>query len=259
MITAVSGGTATITITTEDGNKTAQCIVTVYVHAGEYLVDVVDIGTYINGGEVNGGNWRVLSKSESGADGVVKLVSANTPFTLYHPRDGKSGETIVALQNLTEEYPSWKNINYVDNSKGCHAFGCSIHRGTNSGSKATAYSPLNEIETLYQEITGISKTMNDFYMNDSNLLLDSGLQTVAGSRWKSIYAGLLYNGSFYWLGGASWDTSYLWYVYANGMTYHNCDYTAGVRPVVYLQAGVKVSDTNMFDGTGADKAYTLTK
>ncbi len=159
-ITVVGMGTATITVTTEDGNKKAQCTVIVetpYIHAGEYLVDVVDIGMYVSGGSVNGGNWRVLSKSGNGSSGVVKLISANCPIRCNY-EIGKVETSVLALEDLTEEYANWKNINYVDKNVGCHAFGCykddaTVHP-TLGDCNATMYSPLNEIETLYQEITG---------------------------------------------------------------------------------------------------------
>lgn len=185
------------------------------------------------------------------------MVSANIPL-IYSPVSWDEQALMDEWQDLTEEFENWKNINYVDTSAGCHALGCDVPFQGAVVAVATKYRPLNEIETLYQIITGQVKTMSQM-SGETDVFSDSSLQEVAGSNWKSIYAGLLHTEkNSYYLGGAA-SPNMLWAVVTGGGLIELSGGAAQVHPVVFLQSGVKVNSTNTGDGTSADKAYVLTK
>jgi hypothetical protein len=113
---------------------------------------------------------------------------------------------------------------------------------------------VDEIESLYYEITGEAKKLSDlediytyYAFLDETLKIDS---TDKASR-------LLYIGANYWIGGSAYDEKGLWIGDKKGhvreQTYDAC----GVRPVVTLVSGVQISDTNTRDGSSVDSAYIL--
>ncbi len=66
-------------------------------------------------------------------------------------------------------------------------------------------------------------------------------------------------GDSYWLAGSTTQGGWLYLVNTVGGILQVHTMGVGVRPVVSLQSGVKVNDTNVGDGTSESKAYTLTK
>jgi len=258
-----------------------------------YLVDIVEVGDYVDIGidyknkqdfdateHISTTNaltgWRVLSKSGSGKTGTVKLVSAGCPLTYYH-KNGESSISITNLEDLNKELTivtsgigfgeNGFGINdlttvftqekYIDTSKGVHALGCSTHYSTNSGTLATAYEPINEIEEAYTVITKDQKTMTELYGDKK--LGTTTLREVAGNNWKDSYIDLFSIGQPYYLGGASYNKSWLFAVNNVGSVTLHYDWEIGIRPVVSLQSGVKVSSTNEGDGSSSDSAYSITK
>ena len=170
----------------------------------EYLVDVADIGEYVDIGinyqnmqkfisnddivttnELTG--WRVLSKEGTGKDGTIKLVSAGCPLTYNHSY-GQSDLSISTLGDLSTiqitdsgkgfrkngfESDNLKELfsknNCIDIEKGIHALGCSTDRDGNNGNPN-----VNEIERLYQDITGKEKiAMQDLAVTSEEILRNS--------------------------------------------------------------------------------------
>lgn len=259
-----------------------------------YLVDTVEVGDYVNinidyenkqsfssnsyvtaTSALTG--WRVLGKSGSGETGTVKLVSAGCPLTYYHA-NGDSSVSIPNLEDLNKELTIvasgtgfrangfsasdlstvFTSDKYIDTSKGIHALGCSTLYNTNSGTLATAYTPLNEIEEAYATITGTTKTMTEL-SNMPSPLGTTTLTSAVGANWKLNYTDLLANGQSYFLGGASISADALWRVNISGYVGRDNGTPSGVRPVVSLQSGVKLDSSNTGDGTSSNTAYTITK
>lgn len=155
----------------------------------EYLVDLVNIGEYVDIGinyqneqkfipnddmfstsELTG--WRVLSKEGTGKDGIIKLISAGCPLTYNHTfRDSDLSISNLNNLNLIEITNSGKGFrkngfdsnnlkelfsknDCIDINKGIHSFGCNTDRDGKEGEFK-----LNEVERLYQEITGKEEKM----------------------------------------------------------------------------------------------------
>lgn len=259
----------------------------------QYLVDVVEIGDYVdigidyeNQGSYGWGGdllnisqltgWRVLSKTGTGATGTVKLVSAGCPLNYNHLENGEN--QVKALENLYNEglfsddkYHktgfSSANLNnifttdkYIDVSKGIHALGCGKDDYYGGYFYSTAYSPIDEIEQAYKIITG-----QNIVELDSTDLSTATLKKLSGNNWKESYKDLLDNGQCYWLGGRAYSGNYAYYSYFvnhNGHidgSYHKDCQAYGVRPVVSLQSGVKVSSNNIGNGLSSSSAYSITK
>lgn len=253
--------------------------------------DYVDIG--LNCSSYTG-KWRVLSKSGNTANDTVTLISAGAPIQYYMYQDAASA--ITALSNMnsititsgtgntnqgfrsngittatsgtvdlnayfsTDDTNSSTDYCYrvYDSSAGIHAFGCNTKYDESVSGTNT------ELETLYTYMTGYT-TRNMKALNGiGNALSDFNLQTAAATEatgksvvtWQSRWNGLLTTGSAYWLGGAPFDSQDLWLVRSGGGVGLSSSSTFGLRLVVSLQSGVKITG-----GTGADAshAYTLTK
>ncbi len=293
-----TNGTVTIGEAAESGTVTPPPVeeVGTYLVDKVNIGDYVDIGIpYKNVQSFTSGytttntaltGWRVLSKEGAGATGSVKLVSAGCPLTYYH-----STNAATSIANLGDLYKTISIVNssigfrksgfsedgqtektsgnedlvqvfgkcaFIDTTKQIHALGCSTHRNGNSGSQAEGYEDLNEVEKAYQDITGQEKTMDNFW-DASNPFKTSDMQNAASDKWKESYTDLLGIGQYYWLGGSSWGGNRLWYVYNYGSLGNDYGNTYGVRPVVSLKSGVKVSETEGKDGITAEKAYTITE
>ncbi len=231
--------------------------------------------------------WRVLSKEGSGDTGTVKLVSAGCPLSYYH--SANAAMAISALGNLyrpisltpssigfrksgfsedgqTEKTSGGEDLvkvfgecAFIDTTKQIHALGCGSHKYVDGGSQAVGYEDLNEVEKAYLDITGQDKAMRNF-LNTSNTFKTSDMQDAANvDKWKKSYTDLLGIGQYYWLGGSSSVGNELWYVSYNGSVKSFEGLLSGVRPVVSLKPGVKVSETGGKDGTTVGKAYAITE
>lgn len=118
------------------------------------------------------------------------------------------------------EYIKKEENNGDSNWKEIHALGCGTTYNGNSGSKATAYKELDEIEKLYKEITNKNKTMTDFWdvINDDPLNWQekfdfrNDILRNESENWKESYLDLLCNGQYFYLGGSSFDGELLWTV-----------------------------------------------
>jgi fibronectin type 3 domain-containing protein len=82
-VTGVAAGTATITVTTADSNRTATCSVTVTTSGGSTAVSKPDIPTGVDAAAVSPGNIVVTWFSVTGATGykVYRSTSANGPYS----------------------------------------------------------------------------------------------------------------------------------------------------------------------------------
>ena len=218
--------------------------------ATTYLVDKVTVGDYIDIGinyenkqnfstndyitntEALEG-WRVLSKSGSGITGTVTLVSAGCPLTFTHNYDnststGYSSMSILMLNDMyktletspekfcyfidsgfkvnNESTFDMTNIftteKYIDTSKGVHALGCNSEL---NGSETDG-----EIETLYKEITGDTKTMTQLSGYTVGTTTLKAIVEGKGKTWNSRLDNLMAQGQNYWIGGTIGRNDVLW-------------------------------------------------
>ena len=155
----------------------------------------------------------------------------------------------------------------IDTNKGIHVLGCSTNYSDGVGVKANKkYEYLDELERIYEAITGVRKSMKDlsgvFFFTHSRLKTEN-LKAVSGDRWKESYTDLLEIGDYYWLGGSSYDARYLYYVTpGGGINEYTNDYaedgtTHGVRLVVSLRAGVELDKDDAENGMSLDTAYKI--
>jgi len=218
-------GTHTLSCTATSGaNKVSSAISVSITVSKAYLVDVVNVGDFVNynagtwtstagiptsngsfGGYASGTNkstgvacygtskgsyngWRVLSKSGSGASGTVTLVHAGTPECYYHGETSTS----TAISKLNSRASSqYVNTTYATSA---HSFNCSD----------------------FQTATGTSCT--------------------AGRKPTGDLPG-----TSYWLTTQEED---VWLYYIEGLkgaVDSNCDADYGLRPVVVLKAGLSRS------------------
>ena len=68
---------------------------------------------------------------------------------------------------------------------------------------------------------------------------------------------MLGNGFDYWLGGSSCDTNFIFKLGNDGSLIGSGNRACGVRPVVYLQSGVKIDSSNPGTGADSDNAYQI--
>ncbi len=254
-----------------------------YIETSKFLVDKVAVGEYIDigidynnelgdsAGKSNFTGWRVIDRIGSGPDGYVKLISAGSPLSFYHG-NGNNGEYSISLLNdmykelehssssscyfLATGFDSWDMTNifteakYINTAKGIHAIGCG------SGDNST----IGEIENLYQKVTGIEtpKTIQEL-RSIPNVMLNTNLQTIANSNWKEIYSDLLSIGSTYWIGGTQNSNRYLYIIASDSRIAASQGRAYGIRPVISLQNGVKISDNNLGDGSTVSSAWEISK
>ena len=275
-VTGVKKGDTTVKVKLTVGSKEKEQTIKIGVYKGSgNLADVAEIGDYVDIGieyenvidsQTEGisnatanenplTGWRVLNKD----DGNIALISAGCPLTYYHNSKGAE-ESIKNLENLYKEINLVKgntngfmkngfgnnnlktvfnNSIYVDLNKSIHAFGCGDGPEGKKTIKATRYEPLDEVERLYEAITGDSKKIKDLY----------GIKVSTDS--------LFCIGQYYYLGGCSGTEESLLYVsYAGGMFLsENAD--RGIRVVVYLENGVRVDSNNTGSGLSSKSALKL--
>ena len=244
----------------------------------EYLVDNVEIGDYVNIG-INYTNkqefsskytstlnalsgWRVIAKTGSGETGQVKLVSASCPITFRYETSKTSTEIISTLSKLNT------TINIATNGTGFYANGFNSNEletvfGTNSSyidtTKGVHTITADEILAIYKEIT---KTETNISKIENRVAFQTAImERTAGDNWEEKYTDLLNIGENYWIGGAvNSETQELLYINNQGApVYNNTNNTYGIRPVVTLQSGVKVSNAETANGNSSNLAYKITK
>lgn len=241
-----------------------------------YLVDVVEIGDYVDIGinytnqttpntsylsksDISATGWRVLSKSGSGATGIVKLVSAGTPLIFNHTSVNNSETSIQYLNNLNQ------NIQIVpETQQGFTKNGFSSNNLTSVWAdcdkinKSAGIHSIASEEVLqaYSDITGDKKTIRELEVLNKSFIT-SNMMSVNPNMNEKAY-DLLGNGMFYWISGTRSTYYDNLYCLTNECVISST-YTGnfGVRPVVTLNAGVKTSDANSSDGASLENAYIL--
>ena len=246
-----------------------------------YLVDVVEIGDYVDIGIsytnqmrfssgstiAKGGlkGWRVLSKSGTGASGTVTLVSAGTPIKYYH---GSSAST--SLSNIN-------NFNKEIKMEGSLTAGGSVivgfsGNGLSSNNLSTVWSSNSRINTLagvhalttsevektYKTLTGTDYTV--VYESGVSRMQTEKMQTEAegnGLTWSTKANDLLGIGMRYLLGGTSKNTESLWLVGDGCWVNSSKNIELGIRLVLSLNTGVQIDSENTGDGSSVSSAYTL--
>lgn len=294
-------GNTELTVEYTDGIKK-----TVNVHVIEYLADAVEIGEYIDIG-VNYNNvcyfnsadrtetkkaltgWRVLNITGSGRNGQVKLVSAGCPLTYCFRKHDQAETAIKQFEDLYNNEVSYtakgttgfksngfitdklkslfKADKGIDTSKGIHVLGCE----TGDGAKATLYSPLNEFETLYHDITGDIKDMESIQQSHYDEIMNSNLSKVASEHnkeWLDSYNDMLLIGQEVFYGGTAPKTDELWfndrYGNVDDGSYdptdpdNNDELEIGLRLVVTLKAGTLLPTQDQEDGKSSSTAYKIT-
>jgi hypothetical protein len=224
-----------------------------------YLVDVVQVGDYVDigldykncsnffgeytiGGEELYGEkgptgWRVLSKTGSGKNGYVTLVSAGTPFIfkykssdttiyaattddmtdsassiyvlnymypyLWGTSDG-SQYSYTGFENTTKDLTQIFDTNkYVDTTKGIHAL--------KAGTDILGYNLWNntlEVENLYKIITDEKNVRSiidfDYIYGDVGYIKNVFNSSELGLTLEDKTVDLLCNGMVYYLGGSNY-------------------------------------------------------
>ena len=248
---------------------------------GAYLVDKVEIGDYVdigidytNKGSFSNGyttntsaltGWRVLSKNGTGAEGTVTLVSAGTPLRFYMKAQTNSSQVIETyFNNLNTEITIVASE--TQGFTGCGFTGVVVDENnkinlsniwlsnSNIDGKTAHVMTTGEIETVYAELTGTTKTMINLYNMNSPILTSKMLSVNPNMSTKA--TDLIGIGMTYWLGGSVKDTTAVWAIYYYGLVDHG-NYTEGIRPVFSLKSGVQIAGDNTGTGENESTAYKL--
>ena len=200
LITAMSPGTAIITVTTVDGNKTAQCMVTV-IPPIELNVSVSTINaTYIAGNH----QFNLTSNSSW-------TISSNQPWCTVQPASGSGNRDInvsltentgeasrAALLTITAGGES-KQVSIVQDAKGSPVFGNGIIAAASfGGGNGTQSSPY-----IIHNARQLKKLVDDFYLYDTNkpyyagayFKLTTDIQVTA-NEWIPIGYNYSFSGNF---------------------------------------------------------------
>ena len=202
------------------------------------LASRVSIGDYVNypvsyenvlGQNLTG--WRVLSIDQT--SGTIKLISAGTPLTYYHPSN--SDTSVASIKALTEDFLQTgfsTSTSTVENYKFIKS-GFDTREVLEKVFLNKYTSTTDTVRTIKAEdiygITGLSEMASGTTMDLSN------------SKYNNLFA----NGSTYWIAAA--NGSSLWNVQTDGSVSSNVASELGIRPVVTLKSSVKTSG---FDGMG---------
>ena len=100
VVTGIAEGTATITVTTVDGNKTASCAVTV-LPVGTVIVNVTGVSVSPTSVSMNPGNTRRLTATVSPADATFRDISWSSSDHGIATVDGTGKVTAVAAGSAT--------------------------------------------------------------------------------------------------------------------------------------------------------------
>ena len=209
-IKAVKAGTVTITAEAVDGGgASASCIITVKPKPKpkpKYLADVAKDGEYVNYKSPNGyKQWRVMSKTKTGENGIVTIISAGSPerITFKYPTEQ---QYISGLQAACNKYISTQYATSARNA------------GTTADGKK-----------------------NSKYKDEINMLKKKGLSSIGTEYWigfwEEMELGLCEEGKDrhgYYV-NTSGDSAY--YRYSGDV---NQTYTSGIRPIITLKDKVVV-------------------
>lgn len=208
VVTISKFGTATTTVeikgTLRNGSS-ASCIITVKPKP-KYLADVAKDGEYVNYKSPNGyKQWRVMSKTKTGENGIVTIISAGSPerITFKYPTEQ---QYISGLQAACNKYISTQYATSARNA------------GTTADGKK-----------------------NYKYKDEINMLKKKGLSSIGTEYWigfwEEMELGLCEEGKDrhgYYV-NTSGDSAY--YSYSGDV---NQTYTSGIRPIITLKNKVIV-------------------
>lgn len=208
VVTISKFGTATTTVeikgTLRNGSS-ASCIITVKPKP-KYLADVAKDGEYVNYKSPNGyKQWRVMSKTKTGENGIVTIISAGSPerITFKYPTEQ---QYISGLQAACNKYISTQYATSARNA------------GTTADGKK-----------------------NSKYKDEINMLKKKGLSSIGTEYWigfwEEMELGLCEEGKDrhgYYV-NTSGDSAY--YRYSGDV---NQTYTSGIRPIITLKNKVIV-------------------
>lgn len=206
VVTISKFGTATTKVeikgTLQNGSS-ASCIITV---KPKYLADVAKDGEYVNYKSPNGyKQWRVMSKTKTGENGIVTIISAGSPerITFKYPTEQ---QYISGLQAACNKYISTQYATSARNA------------GTTADGKK-----------------------NSKYEDEINILKKKGLSSIGTEYWigfwEEIELGFCEEGKDrrgYYV-NTSGDSAY--YCYSGDV---NQTYTSGIRPIITLKDKVIV-------------------
>lgn len=244
----------------------------------KYLVDVVEIGDYVNTNidysnkqtfstnsfivsTVAPKGWRVIGKSGSGISGTVQLVSAGDPITYYMYTGVEKAINDLSNLNRTIELStatglgkdnfrangfSSNNLNevfsngkYIDMTKGIHALSTSYCKYDNAYSNNSIDEVLEAYNTICNSNVQMDTVQGTYKLATS----------IMGLTINDKTADLFSNGMDTWLGGASFSDRGLWKIDSGGLMTGNAYAVYGIRPVVSLEKGVLVLN-NIESNTG---------
>lgn len=206
VVTISKFGTATTKVeikgTLRNGSS-ASCIITV---KPKYLADVAKDGEYVNYKSPNGyKQWRVMSKTKTGENGIVTIISAGSPerITFKYPTEQ---QYISGLQAACNKYISTQYATSARNA------------GTTADGKK-----------------------NSKYKDEINMLKKKGLSSIGTEYWigfwEEMELGFCEEGKDrrgYYV-NTSGDSKY--YRYSGDV---NQTYTSGIRPIITLKNKVIV-------------------
>ena len=206
VVTISKFGTATTKVeikgTLRNGSS-ASCIITV---KPKYLADVAKDGEYVNYKSPNGyKQWRVMSKTKTGENGIVTIISAGSPerITFKYPTEK---QYISGLQAACNKYISTQYATSARNA------------GTTADGKK-----------------------NSKYKDEINMLKKKGLSSIGTEYWigfwEEMELGFCEEGKDrhgYYV-KTSGDSDY--YRYSGDV---NQTYTSGIRPIITLKDKVVV-------------------
>jgi len=153
LVTAVAAGTATITVTTVDGSKTAQCVVTVTSQTECYSIYTNDIASS-SGWTLSGVTWN------SANNGQLVFATKDSYAIMPALSAGNTNMQITISARFGDYlylYTSPDNATYTNQE-----------RFTGSSSIATASKPLPN-GTRYVKFVAASGTINDVYLISVNV------------------------------------------------------------------------------------------
>ena len=244
------------------GSEDSVTLYAVYtIDLNEYpnLVDVVDVGDYVNypvfynNGDtyeyyIDGGvdydcisklnGWRVLSGDKE--TGEVTLVSAGIPLSLFRSGDANAQETadkmLISEEFLNIEFREDKIDGYF-RENGLNGYNSLVNAFTNKYTVINSDIPKvramtkEDVDMLYQYFggTGILETRTEVYDEKYKDMI--AIPSIIEGEW-----------SFYYLASLGFDDKTLWHVYGADIAQirsSGARATLGVRPVVTLKADVK--------------------
>jgi hypothetical protein len=164
LITGISAGTATVTVTTVDGEKTASCFVTVTVPAPS-----VPVAWYISGSTHIEGSPAGTSQTMKDALVQIKAAKAGNRFT------GNQKAVIVVTGTITPATEGSLSGNSLVNITGAGAYPPIVLRGAPSGGTLDA---ANQVRVLY--------------VMDNHVTIADNITLTNGNTNIQVYGGGVY-------------------------------------------------------------------